>query len=99
MGHSFSGSNMDSRKSFGTWSIPQATALLQSKQFATLLPPFRFICLLDSVPKATPAGFEISQVDHDRFRTFLQGGEKFRIAEKLFKKRKKQAEVDSAEED
>jgi hypothetical protein len=82
-------------------SIPSATALLQTKQFAHIL-PINFLCLLSAVPKLLPTGLELGAEDSERFKKLATGEAKFDDAMKLFRKRGKKkagAEGDSEDDD
>ncbi|KAJ7242483.1 hypothetical protein C8J57DRAFT_1084298 [Mycena rebaudengoi] len=71
-------------------SIPTATGVLQTKQFAHI-PPVNFLCLLSAVPKLVPSGLALGADDSDRFKKFSPGLDKFNEAMVLFRKRGKKA--------
>ena len=80
-------------------SIPEATSILQTKQFA-LLSSISFLCLLSSTPNTTAVGIELAQEDAERFKTLLAGKETFKEAMRLFRKcgrGKQNAEEEEAE--
>lgn len=66
-------------------SIPEATSILQTKQFA-LLSSISFLCLLSSTPNTTAVGIELAQEDAERFKTLLAGQATFK-AMRLSRKR------------
>jgi hypothetical protein len=72
-------------------SIPEATALFRTKQYA-ILAPTSFICLLSMVPKHNHADIELSADDAHLFKTMQQNCAKFREAVKLFRMRKQDTE-------
>ncbi|KAK6984308.1 hypothetical protein R3P38DRAFT_2576116 [Favolaschia claudopus] len=78
-------------------SIPTATAVVQTKQFAHIQ-PYQFICLLSGSPKTIPSGVELRLEDANRFKLLLRGSAKFEVAKKLFRKRGKKS-ADGAGED
>ncbi|KAJ7320998.1 hypothetical protein DFH08DRAFT_713262, partial [Mycena albidolilacea] len=49
-------------------SIPSATAVVQTKQFAHI-PPIHFLCLLSAPARLIPTGIELIQEDAVRFKT------------------------------
>ncbi|KAJ6563457.1 hypothetical protein B0H10DRAFT_2115287, partial [Mycena sp. CBHHK59/15] len=53
-------------------SIPTSTAILQSKQFAHIV-PINFLCLLSSVPKPVPTGIELAPEDSETFKKLSAG--------------------------
>ncbi|KAJ7245055.1 hypothetical protein C8J57DRAFT_1009919, partial [Mycena rebaudengoi] len=69
-------------------SIPTATGVLQTKQFAHI-PPVNFLCLLSAVPKLVPSGLALGADDSDRLKKFSPGLDKFNEAMVLFRKRGK----------
>ncbi|KAJ6576299.1 hypothetical protein B0H10DRAFT_2199108 [Mycena sp. CBHHK59/15] len=73
-------------------SIPTSTAILQSKQFAHIV-PINFLCLLSSVPKPVPTGIELAPEDSETFKKLSAGFSTFVDAMKLFRKRGKNAAV------
>ncbi|KAJ7907834.1 hypothetical protein B0H13DRAFT_1618080, partial [Mycena leptocephala] len=79
-------------------SIPSATALLQTKQFAHIL-PINFLCLLSAVPKLLPTGLELGAEDSERFKKLATGEAKLNDAMKLFRKRGKKAGAEGDSED
>ncbi|KAJ7693090.1 hypothetical protein B0H17DRAFT_873689, partial [Mycena rosella] len=66
-------------------SIPMATAVLQTKQFAHI-PSINFLCLLSAAPKIVPTGLELGAEDSERFRTLSRGLNGFNAAMTLFRK-------------
>ncbi|KAF8207331.1 hypothetical protein K438DRAFT_1962263 [Mycena galopus ATCC 62051] len=69
-------------------SIPLATAVVQTKQFAHI-PPIQFLCLLSAPARLIPTGIELTQEDAARFKSLTGGLGKFNEAMKLFRKRGK----------
>ncbi|KAJ7812195.1 hypothetical protein B0H14DRAFT_2377696, partial [Mycena olivaceomarginata] len=49
-------------------SIPSATAVVQTKQFAHI-PPIHFLCLLSAPARLIPTGIELTQEDAVHFKT------------------------------
>ncbi|KAF8239866.1 hypothetical protein L208DRAFT_1236051, partial [Tricholoma matsutake] len=81
-------------------SIPEATSILQTKQFA-LLSSISFLCLLSSTPNTTAVGIELAQEDAECFKTLLAGKETFKEAMHLSRKhgcRKQNAEEEEEAE-
>ncbi|KAJ7292486.1 hypothetical protein C8J57DRAFT_1456964 [Mycena rebaudengoi] len=66
-------------------SIPLATAVLQTKQFAHI-PSINFLCLI-SAPKPVTIGLELTQDDAQRFKALMSGTSRVEEAMKLFRKR------------
>ncbi|KAJ7827971.1 hypothetical protein B0H14DRAFT_3719732 [Mycena olivaceomarginata] len=79
-------------------SIPSATAVVQTKQFA-LIPPIYFLCLLSAPARLIPTGIELTQEDAVRFKTLAGGLEKFKEAIKLFRRRRKKKAAAGGESD
>ncbi|KAJ7602998.1 hypothetical protein DFH06DRAFT_1350726 [Mycena polygramma] len=79
-------------------SIPSATAILQTKQFAHV-PPINFLCLLSAVPKLLPTGLELGADDSERFKKLSMGLNKFDDAIKLSRKRGKKTAATGVESD
>jgi hypothetical protein len=79
-------------------SIPEATSIFQTKQFA-LLGSNAFLCLLSLPPRSTVPGLELSQEDADRFKNLLMHEDKFKEAMRLFRKRGQGKEVQEDEEE
>lgn len=71
-------------------SIPTATAIVQTKQFAHI-PSINFLCLLTAPPKLLPQGFELAAEDLERFKTLSKNFSKFEEAMTLFRKRGRKA--------
>lgn len=68
--------------------VPQATVVLQTKQFAHL-GSISFLSLLSSIPKVTGVCLEVSQEDGTRFKDLLAGQGSLFKAMRLFRKRVK----------
>ncbi|KAJ7330947.1 hypothetical protein DFH08DRAFT_664832, partial [Mycena albidolilacea] len=58
-------------------SIPSATTVVQTKQFAHI-PPIHFLCLLLAPARPIPTGIELTQEDAVRFKTLAGGVENSR---------------------
>jgi hypothetical protein len=67
-------------------SIPEATSLLQTSQFA-LFGSHSFLCLLSFPPKTSASGVELGQEDAERFKSLFAHEDKFKEAMRLFRKR------------
>ncbi|KAJ7722682.1 hypothetical protein B0H16DRAFT_1334577, partial [Mycena metata] len=70
--------------------IPTATAMLQTKQLAHIL-PINFLCLLSTSPKVLSTGLELSAEDSEHFKTLAGAVDKLNAALKSFRKRGKVA--------
>jgi uncharacterized membrane protein len=67
-------------------SIPEATSILQTKQFA-LLGSISFLCLLSSTPVVTAIGMELTQEDTEHFKILYAAESNFKEAMCLSRKR------------
>jgi hypothetical protein len=74
--------------------IPEATALLRTRQFAHIS-SIAFLCLLTSPPSLLPDGLELSQMDSQRFTRLARGIGKVDDAMVAFRKRPKGKKSDS----
>ncbi|KAJ7138789.1 hypothetical protein C8R43DRAFT_845311, partial [Mycena crocata] len=66
--------------------VPTATAVLQTMQFAHIL-PINFLCLLAATPKVVPTGLELTLEDSKQFKDLARGESNFNAAITLFRKR------------
>lgn len=70
-------------------SVPDATAIFQTKQFL-LLPSIQFLCLVDSkipLQQSTSPFIDLRSEDLDRYRALRDGQKDLTAALKLWKKR------------